>query len=53
MNNNITSNITIEIDAYSDFSDWGKIFIVLLVSILFWIICIIIFHFLGNIAKIN
>ena len=51
MNNNITSNITIQIDAYSDFSDWGKIFIVLLVSILFWIICIIIFHFFRQYRK--
>ena len=50
-NNNITENITIEIDAYSDFSDWGKLFIVLLVSILFWILCVIIFHFFRQYRK--
>ena len=51
MNNNITSNITIEIDAYTEFSDWGKLFIVLLVSIIFWIICVIIFHFFRQYRK--
>ena len=50
-NNNITENITLEIDAYSDFSDWGKLFIVLLVSILFWILCVIIFHFFRQYRK--
>ena len=51
MNNNITANITIEINDYSDFSDWGKLTIVLLVSILFWILCIIIFHFFRQYRK--
>ena len=50
-NNNITENITLEIDAYSDFSDWGKLLIVLLVSILFWILCVIIFHFFRQYRK--
>ena len=50
MNNNIT-NITIEIESYSEFSDWSKLFIVLLVSIIFWIICIIIFHFFRQYRK--
>ena len=55
MNNNITSNITnnitAEIGNYSEFSDWGKLFIVLLVSIIFFIICIIIFHFFRQYRK--
>ena len=51
MNNNITTNITIEISTYSEFSDWGKLFIVLLVSIIFWIICVIIFHFFRQYRK--
>ena len=55
MNNNITSNITnnitAEIGNYSEFSDWGKLFIVLLVSILFWILCVIIFHFFRQYRK--
>ena len=50
MNNNIT-NITLEISNYGEMSDWGKLFIVLLVSILFWIICIIIFHFFRQYRK--
>ena len=55
MNNNITSNITnnitAEIGNYSEFSDWGKLFIVLLVSIIFFIICVIIFHFFRQYRK--
>ena len=51
MNNNITKNLTIEIENYSDFSDWGKLLIVLLVSILFWILCVIIFHFFRQYRK--
>jgi hypothetical protein len=35
---NIT-NITISVNAATELSDFGKIFIVLGVSIIFWIIC--------------
>ena len=48
---NITNNITAEIGNYSEFSDWGKLFIVLLVSIIFFIICVIIFHFFRQYRK--
>jgi len=51
MNNNITSNITQEIENISELSDWGKLFIVLLVSIIFFIICVIIFHFFRQYRK--
>ena len=51
MSNNITINITIEIGSSTEFSDWGKLFIVLLVSILFFIICVIIFHFFRQYRK--
>ena len=51
MNNNITSNITQEIETISELSDWGKLFIVLLVSIIFFIICVIIFHFFRQYRK--
>ena len=50
-NNNISSNITLELGASTEFSDWGKLFIVLLVSIIFFIICIIIFHFFRQYRK--
>ena len=50
-NNNISSNITLELGASTEFSDWGKLFIVLLVSIIFFIICVIIFHFFRQYRK--
>ena len=47
---NIT-NITISVNAATELSDFGKIFIVLGVSIIFWIICLIIFHFFRQYRK--
>ena len=48
---NNSTNITVDIDEYEEFSDWGKLFIVLGVSIIFWIICLIIFHFFRQYRK--
>ena len=48
---NNSNNSSIDINTYSEFSDWGKIFIVLGVSIIFWIICVIIFHFFRQYRK--
>ena len=45
------NNSTIDINEYAELSDWGKLFIVLGVSIIFWIICIIIFHFFRQYRK--
>ena len=49
---NTSTNTTLEdINEISELSDWGKLFIVLGVSIIFWIICIIIFHFFRQYRK--
>ena len=49
---NTSTNTTLEdINEISELSDWGKLFIGLGVSIIFWIICIIIFHFFRQYRK--
>ena len=48
---NNSTNITIDTNGYEEFSDWGKLLIVLGVSIIFWIICLIIFHFFRQYRK--
>ena len=48
---NDTNNITHEINNSTELSELSKLFIVLGVSIVFWIICIIIFHFFRQYRK--
>jgi hypothetical protein len=48
---NNSTNTTIDVNEYQELSEWGKLFIVLGVSIIFWIICLIIFHFFRKYRK--
>ena len=48
---NNSTNITLDLEEYEEMSDWGKLFIVLGVSIIFGIICLIIFHFFRQYRK--
>ena len=48
---NNSTNTTIVPNEYVELSDWEKLFIVLGISILFWILCLIIFHFFRQYRK--
>ena len=48
---NNSTNSTIDVTTYVEMSDWGKLFIVLGVSVIFWIFCLIIFHFFRQYRK--
>ena len=48
---NNSTNITLDVNEYEEMSDWEKLFLVLGISIIFGIICLIIFHFFRQYRK--